>query len=131
MDGMGRVSRWGAMARWVALVAGLLTLAAGIWAFAAPSSFYRSIATFPPYNRHFVHDLGAFQIGLGVTLLLALRWSDGLQVALAGFATAATVHFAGHVIDHNLGGHTATDLLGLGLLAAATLAAAVARAARP
>jgi len=124
------MNRWTGATRLVALVASLLTLAAGIWAFAAPSSFYRSIATFPPYNRHFVHDLGAFQIGLGVTLLLALRWSDSLLVALAGFATAATVHFAGHVIDHNLGGHTATDLVGLGLLAGATLAAALARATR-
>ncbi len=124
------MNRWTGATRVVALAAGLLTLAAGIWAFAAPSSFYRSIATFPPYNRHLVHDLGAFQIGLRVTLLLALLWSDSLLVALAGFATAATVHFAGHVIDHNLGGHTATDLVGLGLLAAATLAAALARAAR-
>ena len=65
-----------------------------------------------------------------MTLLLALRWSDSLLVALAGFATAATVHFAGHVIDHNLGGRTASDLVGLGLLAGVTLAAALARATR-
>ena len=111
----------------VALVAGLFAVAAGAWAFLAPQSFFDRIATFPPYNRHFIHDVGAFQVGLGVALLVSLRWSDGLLVALSGFAAGATVHFAAHVIDRNRGGHPVTDLLGLGILAAAALAAAAAR----
>jgi hypothetical protein len=118
----------------VTLVAGVLSLAAGLWAFLAPSSFFRSVATFRPYNRHFIHDIGAFQIGLGVALVLALRWNDALFVALTAFGVGAGVHFVSHVIDQNLGGHPATDLLGLGLLAAVTLAAAALRArqmARP
>jgi len=110
------------------VVAGVVTLAAGLWALVAPHSFFSSVATFPPYNRHFVHDLGAFQIGLGVGLLAALRWSDALLVALVGFTVAAGAHFVSHVLDHNLGGHTATDLVGLGLLAGAALAATVVRA---
>jgi len=27
-----------------------------------------------PSHRHFVHDVGAFQLGIGVTLLLAMIW---------------------------------------------------------
>ena len=55
--------------------AGLIFVALGLWALVSPSAFYDRIALFPPYNRHFLHDVGAFQIGLGMTLLLALRWS--------------------------------------------------------
>lgn len=72
-------------ARFVTLMlwlAGLFFLAPGIWAFAAPHSFYDQVATFPPYNRHLLHDIGAFQIGIGVALLLALRWSDAPFAAL-------------------------------------------------
>lgn len=32
-------------------------LGTGVWAFAAPRSFYEVIATFPPYNVHFLHDV--------------------------------------------------------------------------
>jgi hypothetical protein len=116
--------------RVVTLVAGVLTVAAGLWAFLAPSSFFSSVARFRPYNRHFIHDIGAFQIGLGVALLLALRWSDALFVVLTAFGLGASIHFVSHVIDQGLGGHPATDLLGLGLLAAVTLGAAGVRATR-
>ena len=45
-------------------ISGLFMLALGIWAFFAPASF-ADFAAFP-YNRHLLHDVGAFQIGLGV-----------------------------------------------------------------
>src|SRR5688572_4680738 len=75
------------LARGIALLAGLFFLGFGLWAFFDPRSFYEQIATYPPYNKHFLHDAGAFQIGIGATLLLALQWKDGLAVALGG-ATA-------------------------------------------
>jgi hypothetical protein len=40
---------------------------------------------FPPYNEHLLHDVGAFQIGIGVSVLLALMWSDSIGVALVAF----------------------------------------------
>jgi PPOX class probable F420-dependent enzyme len=87
----------------VTLLAGLFTVAAGVWALAAPRSF-AGFVDFPP-SRHFVHDAGAFQLGIGVTLLLALAWRDGPALALAGFLTANTVHAANHAADLALGGH--------------------------
>jgi hypothetical protein len=47
-------------------------LGSGASAFAAFRSFYDNIATFQPYNRHFLHDIGAFTIGLGAVMLFAL-----------------------------------------------------------
>jgi len=96
-------------------------LAAGIWAGVAPRSFARFVAF--PYHEHFLHDLGAFQVGIGVTLLLALAWRDAPTVALAGFLVANTLHAVSHAMDLDLGGHPG-DPYAIGavsLLAAAAL----------
>jgi hypothetical protein len=114
--------------RLLVLVVGLLLLVSGLWAMLAPDSFYAVVATYPPYNRHLVHDLGAFLLGLGATLGLALALSDALLVALSGNAVAGAVHFVSHVIDRELGGQP-TDPLTIGLFALLLLALAVWRAA--
>ncbi len=113
----------------ITLLAGVFFLAIGVWAFSAPSSFYDQIATFPPYNRHFLHDAGAFQIGIGASLLASLRWRDAQFVALIGAAAGSSMHALSHVIDHtwrNLGGKDSDAPL-LGLLAVLLIAGAVAR----
>ncbi len=70
---------------------GLITLALGVWALIDPSSFFDNVADWPPYNRHFIHDIGAFQVGLGAVLLFALIWrSDAVLAALGGAAIGAT-----------------------------------------
>jgi hypothetical protein len=95
-------------------------LGLGAWAFLGPESFARFI-DFAPYNEHLIHDAGAFQLGIGVTVLLAL-WSDGLLVALTGFAVASGLHAVSHLIDRHLGGHD-SDAPSLGLLTVAALVA--------
>jgi predicted anti-sigma-YlaC factor YlaD len=107
------------------LVCAASMLGLGAWAFLGPESFSRFI-DYPPYNRHLIHDAGAFQLGIGVTVLLALWWADGLLVALTGFAVASGLHTVSHAIDDRLGGH-AGDVPSLGLL---TLVAVVAIAGR-
>lgn len=86
----------------IAAVAGLVLLAGGFWALFAPASF-ADFAGFPAHT-HFSHDLGAFQLGIGATLLLATIWGDALAVALAGFAVAGTVHAINHIVDLDEGG---------------------------
>lgn len=106
-------------------VAGLGFLGLGLWAFLAPASFYDWVAPFPPYNGHFLHDAGAFQVGLGATLLLALRWRrDALLVALPGVGAGAALHAVSHVLDRDLGGRW-SDPFSLGLLAALLLLASL------
>jgi hypothetical protein len=101
---------------------GLLTAALGGWALLAPQSFAGFI-DFPPYNEHLLHDLGAFQIGIGAGLLLAPFWSDAVGVALVAFLTADTIHVANHALDLPLGGHRSDPwlLAGLGVAAAVAL----------
>jgi len=101
--------------RVIVVLVGVYLVGFGLWAFLSRASFYDSIAVFPPYNQHFIHDLGAFQVGLGAAMLLTQVWGDALLVVLAGNAVGATIHFAAHVTD--LGGRPATDLPFLGGLA--------------
>lgn len=90
----------------VTSVAGLSSLAVGFWALLARGS-----------------HAGAFQLGIGATLLLAMAWADGLAVALAGFLVGNTVHAVNHVTDLDLGGRGSDGgLLGiLSVLVAAAL----------
>ena len=87
----------------VTLLVGLGTAAAGVWALASPGSFARAVNF--PNHEHFLHDIGAFQLGLAGTLLLASIWSDALATALAGFLLGNTVHVVNHAMDTDLGGH--------------------------
>jgi hypothetical protein len=58
----------------VTLLAGLFMTTAGVAALLAPS-WFADAAGFPRHT-HFVHDAGAFQLGIGITLLLAPSGSD-------------------------------------------------------
>ncbi len=86
----------------VTALAGASALAAGVWALAAPRSFASFVAF--PYSQHFLHDVGAFQVGIGATLLLAMAWRDALALALAGFLVGNTVHAVVHAVDLDIGG---------------------------
>jgi hypothetical protein len=100
-------------------------LVTGFWPFFDPLSFYEDVADFPPYNAHFLHDVGAFQVGLGAVLVFALIWPrDAILVALAGTGVAALFHFVAHIEDEELGGNAA-QTLSLGLMAALLLGGAV------
>jgi hypothetical protein len=103
--------------RVIVVVVGVYMVGFGLWAFLAPTGFYSAIAPFPPYNQHFLHDLGAFQVGMGAALLATQVWSDALLAVLAGTALGAVIHVIAHLTDTALGGHPATDIPFLGGLA--------------
>jgi PPOX class probable F420-dependent enzyme len=106
----------------VGFFSGTFMIGAGLWALLAPGSF-AGFADFPPYNHHFLHDLGAFQLGIGVTLLLALIWRDALALGLAGFLVSNSVHAVNHAVDLHLGGHGHGDWMAPAVLSMAVVAA--------
>jgi hypothetical protein len=120
------INRW---TRVVAIAAGILFVGGGLWAMAAPESFFDVLGTFPPYNQHFVQDVGAFQIGLGAVLLIAAFTShrDVLAVALLGVGIGSLAHAVSHVLGIDLGGRPALDIPGLSSLGVVLLVAGVAR----
>ena len=96
---------------------GAFTLVLGVWALVAPVSFFDNIGHFPPYNKHFLHDVGAFQIGIGAALLFALAWrDDAILAVLGGAAAGASAHEIAHITDHGLGGRD-SDPFTLGIVA--------------
>ena len=120
----GRPSVGNALPRVVAIVSGIGFVALGVWAMADPHSFFEAVARFEPYNQHFLQDVGAFQVGLGVVLLLAglSGRADGLTVALIGVGAAATLHTVSHIVGRDLGGVPDRDIPAFAVIAAILLA---------
>lgn len=104
----------------------------GLWAMVAPRSFFDRLAHFEPYNQHFVQDIGAFQLGIGAVLLLALasRRLAALTVALLGAGVGASAHVISHLVGRHLGGNPASDITIFTLVAVLLLAAGGRRLAR-
>lgn len=120
-------------ARWTAIVAGVFFVAAGIWAMVHPRSFFDAAATFEPYNRHLLQDIGAFQIGLGTVLLVAAGpgRGNGLATGLIGVGVGTVMHTVSHVVGTDLGGNPSTDIPTFAILAAVLLIAGLAALRRP
>ena len=113
--------------RVIGIVGALFFIGPGAWAFLDPQGFYDELAPFEPYNEHFIHDLGAFQLGIGVTLAAAVwRAGDALLAAFIGAAIGSASHTAAHFLDHDLGGKD-SDLYVFGLVTAVLAAAAFLR----
>jgi hypothetical protein len=106
------------------LVAASVMLVGGAWCWVDPASF--AAATNWPEHAHFLHDAGAFQMGIGVTLLGALWWRDVLAVVLAGAVFTNGLHAVNHLMDRELGGRAA-DAWVLGLVTLIVLVGLVAR----
>jgi PPOX class probable F420-dependent enzyme len=96
----------------ITLLAAVFSLVAGVWALFWPGSFADAVRF--PEHTHFLHDIGAFQIGIGVTLALAVLWRDPVAVVLTGFLVGSTIHAVNHAVDLDLGGRDSDPwLLGL------------------
>ena len=108
----------------ITALAAVFFIGPGLWAFFDPEGFYDSVATFEPYNEHFIHDIGAFQLGIGAALGAALwKRNDAIFAALAGAVVGGAVHTVAHFIDHDLGGKD-TDVFVFGLVTVACAAGA-------
>jgi hypothetical protein len=103
-------------ARALAFVVGTFYVLSGGWAFLFPNGFYSTVATFTPYNLHLLHDAGAFQMGLGASLLGAAVAGRGLVPVLFGVLAGSLFHLVAHVMDIRLGGHPATDIPALAVI---------------
>lgn len=108
--GRSAVGEW--LPRAVAIFGGIGLIALGAWAMVDPRSFFEALARFEPYNQHFLQDIGAFQIGLGVVLLFAgvpVR-PDALTAALVGVGVGAALHAVSHIVGRDLGGTPERDI---------------------
>jgi peptidoglycan/LPS O-acetylase OafA/YrhL len=117
------LDRLGRIARPLLMLFGVFWLGLGLWAFVAPKSFFDVLAEFEPYNRHFIHDVGSMQIGIGLGAIVAARTLRPLIAALVGLAGFQVMHVISHIVDRDLGGRPWFDIPSLSLAAVVGLAA--------
>jgi hypothetical protein len=123
------MQRWRGSIRVAMVVVGVYYVVFGIWALAEPASFYGQIASFSPFNAHFLHDAGAFQVGLGLALILVVMLSDAILAVALSVGIASLLHVVAHIVDINLGGQPGRDIAALAALTAVLGAVAAARIA--
>src|SRR6266511_706080 len=93
---------------WIGALAFLL---GGAWALFAPRSFFDVAATYPPYNPHLFHDVGAFQLGIAAGLVAGIFGRSCLAVGLWTGAVGASAHGVAHWVESDLGGRPAHPAL--------------------
>ena len=77
---------------------GAVHLLLGLYMLVAPSSFFHRIGTYGLENTHYVGDLGAFVLALGIALLLAV----GRPAWRAPLLAIAALWYAFHALNHLL-----------------------------
>lgn len=78
---------------------GLADTLAGAALLLAPEWFYETLGTFPPFNRHYAGDAGAFLLPIGIGLLFAARSPARFRAILVLGLGASWIHAANHAYD--------------------------------
>ncbi|HEX8086097.1 MAG TPA: hypothetical protein VF529_17520 [Solirubrobacteraceae bacterium] len=83
----------------VLIVAGVTQILVGVLALFAPGAFYDLLASYPPENRHFLKDLGSWQIALGAIAIYGARRADWRVPLLGLIGLQYLLHTGAHVVD--------------------------------
>lgn len=86
-------------ARIVVAVFGLFNALAGAALLLLPEWFFSNVAPFAPYNRHFMADIGAFNLPIGLGLLWAAYRPPQYFALLSLGLWANFIHVFNHFYD--------------------------------
>ena len=81
------------------LVGGAYHLVLGGWMMLAPRSFYDALASFPPFNDHFLRDSGAFFLAIGAGFVIAAARAPWQGPVLTITVVWYALHVGSHVVD--------------------------------
>jgi hypothetical protein len=87
------------IAQVIVAIAGITHLLVGLAMLLAPMWFFTTIGTFPPFNRHYTGDMGAFQLTLGAGLLFAARAPAQYRLLIGIAAAGNLLHMLNHAYD--------------------------------
>jgi hypothetical protein len=87
------------IAQAIVAIAGIAHLLTGVAMLLTPIWFFTTIGTFPPFNRHYTGDMGAFQLGLGIGLLVAARAPARQRLLIWSAAVGNLLHALNHAYD--------------------------------
>jgi len=85
--------------RFVVILNGFANLFSGLALLFAPQWFFDSVADFQPFNRHFLGDVGAFILPLGIGLLIAARDPRKYRTLIGLAALGNILHIINHLYD--------------------------------
>jgi len=80
-------------------VSGLFYTLTGLALIFLPTWFFTYIGDFPPFNRHYMGDAGAFILPLGIGLLVAVRQPAAHRGVVLVSAAASLLHALNHAYD--------------------------------
>ena len=87
------------LARGVIAFVGFSYVAAAVALLVAPEWFYGALGEFPPFNRHYMGDAGAFLLGIGIALLVAAQEPRRYLVLLYIGIAVSWLHAVNHLFD--------------------------------
>jgi hypothetical protein len=90
----------------VVFIAGMAHLLTGVAMLAAPAWFFATIGTFPPFNRHYAGDAGAFLLPSALALVWAARDPLRHRELIAVGAGFSVIHAGVHWRDSGLAPQT-------------------------
>lgn len=88
------------LARVITTLVGLGNVLAGLALLFAPQWFFTHIAPFDPYNRHFLGDIGAFNLPIGVGLIYGAYQPRQYWPVLVLGLWANGIHALNHLYDN-------------------------------
>jgi hypothetical protein len=95
----------------VIALAGAVNLFTGAALLLAPGWFFNTIGNFPPFNRHYLGDVGSFLLPIGIGLLIAVS-DPARHRSLIGVAAAGSLlHALNHLYDDFIAGQAAAHFL--------------------
>ncbi|MEM7113287.1 MAG: hypothetical protein AAF614_12705 [Chloroflexota bacterium] len=105
----------------ILILAGVFYTLTGFALFFAPAWFLENIGPYYPFNRHYMGDLAAFLLPMGVGLLLAAPAPQQHRLLIGVVAAGNVLHGLNHLYDAIQGretlAHWLTDTLPLILFA--------------
>jgi hypothetical protein len=117
----------------VIAIVGVSQILTGLVAFLLPGTFYDVVAGYPPYNEHFLMDVGSWQIALGALAVYGARRPDWRVGLLGLLALQYVLHLIPHLIhfdDAETSGQAWFATIALGATAALLIVLLVRERAR-
>ncbi|HLF27119.1 MAG TPA: hypothetical protein VJG32_12340 [Anaerolineae bacterium] len=78
-------------------IAGAVYLFTGVFLMFAPAWFFDTFGKFPPFNRHYMGDLGSFLLPLGIGLLVAAGEPRRYRGLIGVAAVGSLIHAGNHL----------------------------------
>jgi uncharacterized membrane protein len=103
--------------RWTLIATGIYHVVTGLLAMVAPDTFFDDIGRYGLENSHYVGDVGAFTLAVGIAFLIA-AWRPDWRVPLLSLAVLwYAFHALNHAFDTGEARSDARGWLDTGLLA--------------